>query len=98
MQIYVFYIYNTLIIIGGNNGSTVTAGIIANREKISWQRKEGLQHPNYYGSLTQATTIRVGSNQHGKEVHIPFRSILPMVNPNDLVIGKFDIFILYYIK
>jgi myo-inositol-1-phosphate synthase len=76
---------------GGNNGSTVTAGIIANREKISWMKKEGRQFPNYFGSLTQATTIRVGSNQKGKEVHIPFRSILPMVDPNDLVVGGWDI-------
>jgi len=76
---------------GGNNGSTVTAAITANKHNISWMRKEGRQQPNYYGSLTQATTIRIGSNQLGKEVHIPFKSILPMVHPNDLVIGGWDI-------
>jgi myo-inositol-1-phosphate synthase len=52
---------------------------------------EGEQHPNYYGSLTQSTTIRLGSNSHGKEVHIPFNTILPMLNPNDIVIGGWDI-------
>lgn len=70
---------------GGNNGSTVTAAIHANKHNITWMRKEGRQTPNYFGSLTQATTIRIGSNQHGKEVHIPFKNILPMVSPNDLV-------------
>ena len=76
---------------GGNNGSTVTAAIEANKRGLTWMRKEGKQSSNYFGSLTQATTIRIGSNQHGKEVHIPFSSILPMVHPNDLVIGGWDI-------
>lgn len=76
---------------GGNNGSTVTAAIIANKNNISWMRKEGRQTPNYFGSLTQATTIRVGSSAKGSEVHIPFKNILPMVHPNDLVVGGWDI-------
>jgi len=76
---------------GGNNGTTFTGAIIANRDQISWMRKEGEQHPNYYGSLTQSTTIRLGSNNEGKEVHIPFNTILPMLHPNDIVIGGWDI-------
>lgn len=76
---------------GGNNGSTVTGAIIANRDKLTWMRKEGQQQANYYGSLTQSTTIRLGSNNQGKEVHIPFNTILPMLHPNDLVIGGWDI-------
>lgn len=76
---------------GGNNGATVTAAIVANKHNITWNRKEGKMTPNYFGSLTQATTIRIGSNSHGKEVHIPFKNILPMVSPNDLVIGGWDI-------
>ncbi|CAF2757185.1 unnamed protein product [Rotaria sp. Silwood2] len=76
---------------GGNNGTTCTGAIIANRDKITWMRKEGEQFPNYYGSLTQSTTIRIGSNNEGKEVHIPFNTILPMLHPNDIVIGGWDI-------
>jgi len=76
---------------GGNNGTTVTAGIIANREGISWKTKEGEQQPNYFGSLTQATTIFVGANDEGRDIHMPFNRILPMVNPNDLVVGGWDI-------
>lgn len=37
---------------GGNNGSTITAGIVANRHKISWNTKKGVQHSNFYGSIT----------------------------------------------
>ncbi|CAF1011429.1 unnamed protein product [Adineta steineri] len=76
---------------GGNNGSTFTGATIANRDNITWMRKEGEQFPNYYGSLTQSTTIRIGSNNEGKEVHIPFNTILPMLHPNDIIIGGWDI-------
>ncbi|CAN6478228.1 unnamed protein product [Victoria cruziana] len=75
---------------GGNNGSTLTAGVIANREGISWATKDKIQRANYFGSLTQASTIRVGS-YHGEEIHAPFKSLLPMVDPDELVFGGWDI-------
>ena len=76
---------------GGNNGSTLTGGIIANKLNMSWQTKGGKETANYYGSLTQATTIRIGSDNQGNDIHAPFSKILPMVSPNDLVIGGWDI-------
>jgi myo-inositol-1-phosphate synthase len=76
---------------GGNNGSTLTAGIIANREKLSWKTKEGTKVANYYGSLTQSSTLRVGATADGEDVYVPFKSMLPTVDPNDLVIGGWDI-------
>eukprot|EP00243_Klebsormidium_subtile_P002980 TRINITY_DN16104_c0_g1_i1.p1 TRINITY_DN16104_c0_g1~~TRINITY_DN16104_c0_g1_i1.p1 ORF type:complete len:511 (-),score=204.43 TRINITY_DN16104_c0_g1_i1:554-2086(-) len=75
---------------GGNNGSTLTAGIIANREGMSWMTKDGVRHANYFGSLTQASTCRVGSF-NGEEIFVPFKSLLPMVDPNEIVIGGWDI-------
>ena len=36
-----------LVGIGGNNGTTITATILANRHQIQWHNKEGLQTPNY---------------------------------------------------
>lgn len=75
---------------GGNNGSTLTGGVIANREGISWATKDKIQQANYFGSLTQASTIRVGSFQ-GEEIYAPFKSLLPMVNPDDIVFGGWDI-------
>ena len=42
---------------GGNNGTTLTAGIIANREGITWKTKEGVKSPNYWGSLTQVGLV-----------------------------------------
>jgi len=75
---------------GGNNGSTVTAGVLANRHHVSWTTKEGTHQPNYYGSLTQSSTVRIG-NVGGKETYVPFNAILPMVHPNDIVLGGWDI-------
>ncbi|KAG0467533.1 hypothetical protein HPP92_019113 [Vanilla planifolia] len=75
---------------GGNNGSTLTAGVIANREGISWVTKDNVQQANYFGSLTQASTIRVGS-YNGEEIYAPFKSLLPMVNPDNIVFGGWDI-------
>ncbi|KAI9346385.1 hypothetical protein DFJ73DRAFT_626391 [Zopfochytrium polystomum] len=76
---------------GGNNGSTLTASIVANRLGITWRTKEGLQRPNYIGSVTQSSTLKLGLDESGKDFFIPFKDILPMVHPNDLVIGGWDI-------
>jgi len=75
---------------GGNNGTTLTASIIANREKLSWKKRSKEIHANYIGSMTQSSTIRIGS-MDGKDVYIPFANILPMVSPTDIVFGGWDI-------
>jgi myo-inositol-1-phosphate synthase len=76
---------------GGNNGTTLTAGLLANKHNITWETNDGTQHPNYYGSLTQSSTLRLGMNADGKEVFAPFKNILPMVDPSDIVVGGWDI-------
>ncbi|KAH8110511.1 Myo-inositol-1-phosphate synthase [Phellopilus nigrolimitatus] len=78
--------------LGGNNGTTLCATILANRHNISWHTKSGVQQPNYIGSLLRASTVRLGSNpETGKDVHVPIGDVLPMVHPNDLVLGGWDI-------
>lgn len=52
--------------------------------------KDGLRKPNYWGSLTQAATVRLG-NFAGEEAYAPFKALLPMVEPNDIVLGGWDI-------
>lgn len=75
---------------GGNNGSTLTAGILANKLGTTWHTKEGPRKADYFGSLTQSSTVPVGESSSGT-VFIPFKKMLPMVEPNDLVIGGWDI-------
>ena len=77
---------------GGNNGTTVTAGIIANRRGLVWDTREGPRAANYYGSVVMSSTMKLGTNaKTAKDVNIPFHDVLPMVHPNDLVIGGWDI-------
>lgn len=81
-----------LIGMGGNNGSTLCATILANRYHIVWHTKAGIQQPNYIGSMLRASTVRLGSDPTtGKDVYVPVSDVLPMVHPNDLVLGGWDI-------
>lgn len=71
---------------GGNNGTTVTSGIIANRSNLSWETREGARTANYYGSVVMSSTITIGTDSRThRDVNIPFHDILPMVHPNDLL-------------
>lgn len=71
---------------GGNNGTTLTATVLANKHNISWSTREGVQTPNYYGSLMRASTLKLGTDEAGKDVHVPMSDVLPMVHPNDLIV------------
>nr|GAT60864.1 predicted protein [Mycena chlorophos] len=81
-----------MIGMGGNNGSTLCATILANRHNIVWHTKAGVQQPNYIGSVLRASTVRIGTDSvTGQDVHVPVSDVLPMVHPNDLVLGGWDI-------
>lgn len=80
-----------LVGLGGNNGTTVVAGCIANKLGIDWQTRRGVQKPNYYGSITQAGTMRIGYTADNEEINVPMSSLVPLVHPNDIVIGGWDI-------
>ena len=76
--------------LGGNNGTTFTAGILANKHNISWNSRTGTHQPNYLGSITQSSATKVG-NTKNSEIFLPLNQILPLVNPNDIVVGGWDI-------
>lgn len=81
-----------LVGLGGNNGSTLVSSILANKHNISFENKEGVVKPNYYGSVTQSSTIKLGIDKEtGNDVYAPFNSVVPLVNPNDLIVGGWDI-------
>lgn len=80
-----------LVGLGGNNGTTLVGSVLANKHNISFETKEGVVKPNYYGSVTQSSTLKLGVDKSGNDVYAPFNSILPMVHPNDLVVGGWDI-------
>ncbi|CCH44319.1 myo-inositol-1-phosphate synthase [Wickerhamomyces ciferrii] len=80
-----------LVGLGGNNGTTFVSAIEANKQKIIFNNKEGEVKSNYFGSVTQASTVKIGIDESGKDVYVPFNSILPFVNPNDLIVSGWDI-------
>jgi len=81
--------------LGGNNGSTLTAGLIAHKNNTTWESKKGTHTPNFYGSFTQCATARTGVKvEEGnkiQDVYTPIKELLPMVNPVDFVVGGWDI-------
>ncbi|CCH60019.1 hypothetical protein TBLA_0C02070 [Henningerozyma blattae CBS 6284] len=83
-----------LVGMGGNNGTTFVASVLANKKKLKFRTKnfKGLKDANYYGSVTQASTVKLGVDSETlNDVYIPFNSLLPMVNPNDFVVSGWDI-------
>jgi myo-inositol-1-phosphate synthase len=76
---------------GGNNGTTLTAGVLANKHHLKFDTKRGVQEANYHGSLTQCATTYLGQDEKGTTYVAPFKALLPMVDPNELVIGGWDI-------
>jgi len=79
-----------LVGLGGNNGSTVVGGVIANKLGMTWKTRRGEQAANYFGSMTQASVVRLGQTAAHEEVYAPLNSIVPMAHPNDFVIGGWD--------
>jgi len=80
-----------LVGFGGNNGSTFLAGVLANKQKLSWRTKEAVETSNWFGSITQASTVRLGANSTGEEIYVPMKDMMPMVAPDDLVVTGWDI-------
>lgn len=82
-----------LVGLGGNNGSTFLSAVLANKNHICFRSKDRseLVEPNYYGSVTQSSTIKLGVDSKGKDVYVPFSSMVPMVNPNDFIVSGWDI-------
>ena len=69
---------------GGNNGTTVTAAVLANKMGLTWHTKEGERQADYLGSITQASTVSLGTGSDG-EIYVPMKSLLPMVEANDII-------------
>ena len=82
--------------LGGNNGTTLTAGILANKKKLSWINRQGKQTANFYGSLTQSSVTKVGIKfnpvtNHTQDVFKVVKDLVPLVNPTDILISGWDI-------
>ncbi len=85
-----------LVGLGGNNGSTLVAGILANKKKLTWESKNGIHSANFYGSFTQSATCHVGFKHDAStgtlsDVYKPVKELIPMVEPCEFEISGWDI-------
>ena len=62
--------------LGGNNGTTFTGTIYANRHKIEWDSKRGHHKADFLGSVSQIGTFPLGLNEKGEEVFVPVRHLV----------------------
>lgn len=76
---------------GGNNGTTVTAAVVAHCQQLTWQSRDRTHTPNYNGSLTQASTLRVGFDAAARDIFVPLKSAVPLAEPNDIAFDGWDI-------
>ena len=66
--------------------------LILKTRGITWRTKSGVMKPNYFGSITQSSTVYIGNDAKTRDdVYVPLKGILPMVEPNDIVWGGWDI-------
>lgn len=80
-----------LVGMGGNNGCTCVGGAIANKHGIEWETKDGKQKSNYYGSMILSSTVNLGIDPSGNTVYTPMKNMLPMLSPNEIIWGGWDI-------
>jgi myo-inositol-1-phosphate synthase len=76
--------------LGGNNGSTMVASLLAYKNSVSWETKDGTETLKFYGSQSQygaMTSIQEAG------VNVPMKSYLKNVvcQPENIVVGGWDI-------
>lgn len=76
---------------GGNNGTTLTAALLANRAGLRWETREGERRADWLGSLTQSATLKLGLDAEGRDVWVPLNAVVPMVDPDDVEVDGWDI-------
>ena len=58
---------------------------------MTWNTKEGDHKANYWGSVMLASTVKLGNDAQGNSVYTPMKNMLPMVDPDNIVWGGWDI-------
>ena len=67
----------------GDDVMTLSAGMHANVNCISWETKDGDHHLDSFGSVIQASIMCVGTCD-GEEVYVPLKVLLPCLFPATL--------------
>lgn len=76
--------------LGGNNGTTFVTGILAHQLKKTWQTKNGIHEPIFYGSISQCGSVHVGY-QNDIPISKPYKEMIDLHDIDNVVIGGWDI-------
>lgn len=76
--------------IGGNNGSTLVASLLAHKKGLSWENRNGIQKIDFLGSIYQYGSINIGYME-GKPYTKLIREMIELKDPNDIIIDGWDI-------
>lgn len=74
----------------GNNGSTFTAGLLADKKGLTWENKNGNHKVDFLGSIYQYGSVHIGYKANRPYTKL-IRDMVPMRTPKDIVIGGWDI-------
>jgi myo-inositol-1-phosphate synthase len=80
-----------LVGIGGNNGTTLVSSIFAKKNKLTWNNKNGEHDVKFLGSISQFGSVILGHDENNKSHSKLFKNIGDMYDPENLVIGGWDI-------
>lgn len=82
-----------LVGLGGSNGSTLVAGLVANKHKLAWREKTGLKTANLLGSVVANACTAIGAvgMSATDTVYVPFRSLAPFPDPTEIYLSGWDI-------
>lgn len=76
--------------IGGNNGSTLAATLLAKKKGLTWENKNGKQNIDFYGSIYQYGTIHIGYKEN-KPYNVLMKDCINFLNPEEIIVGGWDI-------
>ena len=77
--------------LGGNNGSTLVASLLAYIKGLTWETKNGYQKVKWLGSISQYGSINLGYNKEGKIVSKLIKNMVSLRKLEDIVISGWDI-------
>lgn len=77
--------------LGGNNGSTLVASLIAYNKGIVWNTKTGPHEVKFLGSLSQYGSVHIGYDKNMKPHSRLFSEMGNMYKPSELVVHGWDI-------
>jgi myo-inositol-1-phosphate synthase len=80
-----------LVGLGGSNGSTLVASLLAHKKRLTWNNKNGAHQVNFLGSISQYGSVHIGYDAKNTPHSKLFKDIGDMYNVDDLVIGGWDI-------